>query len=87
MKRKESNFFQELLDRFMKVYNSIPAQLKPPIGLAQLQYTEYFDGEFSLWLSERRSTSFVSMMKKTIEVDMKLVVARKKKRDEWEWRR
>ena len=48
---------------------------------------ESFDGEFSLWLSERRSTSLEAMMKDAIELDVNLVVARKKKRDEGEWRR
>ena len=71
----------------MKVYNSILAQFKPPIGSTQLQYIEYFDGEFSLWLSERRLTSLVAMMKDDIELEVKLVTARKNKRDEREWRR
>ena len=71
----------------MKVYNYIPAQFKPPIGFAQLQYEEYFDGEFSLWLSKRILTSLAAMMKYFIEVEVKLIVERKKKRDEGEWRR
>ena len=36
MGRRESEFIQEFSDRFMKVYNSICAQLKPPIGSSQL---------------------------------------------------
>ena len=34
MKRWEIESFQEFSDRFMKVYNSIPSQFKPPIGSA-----------------------------------------------------
>ena len=71
----------------MKVYNYIPSQFKPPIGSVQLQYAESFDGEFSLWLSEIRSTSLEAMMKDDIDVEVKLVTVRKKKRDEGEWRR
>ena len=71
----------------MKVYNSIPSQFKPPIGSAQLQFFEAFDGEFSLWLSERRSASLEDMMKHSIEVEVNLTPARKKKREEGEWRR
>ena len=71
----------------MKVYNYIPSQFKPPIGSAQLQYAESFDGEFSLWLSEIRSTSLEAMMKDTIEVEVNLTAARKNKRDEGEWRK
>ena len=36
MRRKERNSIKEFLDRFMKVYNSIPAQFKPPIGSSPL---------------------------------------------------
>ena len=57
MKRGESESFQEFSDRFMKVYNAIPSQFKPPLVFAQLQYAEAFDSEFTLWLSERRSAS------------------------------
>ena len=71
----------------MKVYNYIPSQFKPPIGSTQLQYAEAFDGEFSLWLSERRKTSLEAMMKDAIEVEVNLTSVRKKKRDEGEWRR
>ena len=63
----------------MKVYNSIPAQFKPPTSFAQLQYSEAFDSEFTLWLSERRSTSLVAVMKYSIEVEVSLTTARKKK--------
>ena len=36
MRRKESDYVQEFLDTFMKVYNSIAAQFKPPLGSTQL---------------------------------------------------
>ena len=71
----------------MKVYNSIPSQFKPPIVSSQLQYAEALDGEFYLWLSERRSASLVAMVKYSIEVEVNLVAARKKKREKGEWRR
>ena len=32
IRRKESDFVQEFLDTFMKMYNSIPNQFKPPLG-------------------------------------------------------
>ena len=87
MRRKESESIQEFSNRFMKVYNSIPAKFKPPIGSSHLQYGESFDGEFSLWISERILTSLVAMMKYSIEVEVYLITARKKKRDVGEWRR
>ena len=54
IRRDESEFVQKFFDRFRKVYNTIPTQVKPPASAAQLQYAEDFDSEFSLWLSERR---------------------------------
>ena len=32
IRRKESDFVQEFSDTFMKKYNSIPTQFKPPLG-------------------------------------------------------
>ena len=87
MKRRESESFQEFSDRFMKVYNSITAQFKPPIGSAQLQYVEAFDNEFTLWLSERILASLAAMMKDAKEVEVNLKASRKKKIDEGEWKR
>ena len=79
MKRRESEYIQDFSDEFMKVYNSIPSQFKPPIGSSQLHYVESFDSEFTLWLSERRSASLEAMMKDAIEVEVNLVAARKNK--------
>ena len=87
MRGKESESLQVFFDRFMKVYNAIPSQFKPPIGSSQLQYAEAFDSEFTLWLSERRSTSLEAMMKYAIEVEVNLTATRKKKMNEGELRR
>ena len=87
MRRGESESIHEFSDRFMKTYNAIPTQFKPPVGFSQLQYVEAFDSDFTLWLIERISASLGDMMKDTIEVEVNLTAARKKKRDEGEWRR
>jgi len=71
----------------MKVYNAIPAQFKPPPGSAQLQYAEAFDSEFTLLLCERKSASLADMMNEAVEVEVNLMSARRKKRDEGEWQR
>ena len=60
--------------------------MKPPIGSTQLHYVEAFDSDFTLWLSERRSTSLEAMMKDAIEVEVNLTATRNNKRDEGEWR-
>ena len=51
----------------MKTYNAIPTQFKPPPSSAQLHYDEAFDSEFTLWLSERISTSLEDMLKYSID--------------------
>ena len=37
IRREESESFQEFSDRFMKVYNDIPSDFKPPPKISQLQ--------------------------------------------------
>lgn len=78
---------QEFLDRFMKVFSAISAQFMPPLGSAQLQYAEAFDSEFTLLLCERKSATLVDMMNDAVEVEVNLTSARRKKRDEGDWRR
>lgn len=85
MTRKESEFVQEFSDKFMKIYNSIPAQFKPPPGSAQIQYAEAFDNEFTLLLCERKLASLADMMNKAFEVEVNLTAASRKKRDEGKW--
>jgi hypothetical protein len=53
---------KEFSTRFMKVYNSIPIEVQPPPGVVQLQYVNYFDNDFSLMLTEIRSTTLGAMM-------------------------
>ena len=45
----------------MRVYNSIPIDIKPLVGTAKLHYDDAFDGEFALLLRERKSTSPLAM--------------------------
>jgi hypothetical protein len=59
----------------MKVYNSIPNQLNPPLGVAQLHYVDAFKSEFSLLLRERISTSLTDMMNDAIEVEVNLATS------------
>ena len=53
---------QSFSSRFMKVYNVIPEQVKPPPGATQLHYTYAFDSDFALLLRERRSCTLTDMM-------------------------
>jgi len=67
IKRAPKEMVQEFSACFVKVYNSIPVELKPPPGFAQLQYTNSFDNDFSLLLRERRSANLGAMMRNSIK--------------------
>ena len=45
----------EFSSRFMRVYKSIPADIKPSPGAAKLHYHDAFDNDFALLLRERKS--------------------------------
>jgi hypothetical protein len=72
---------QEFSARFMKVYNSIPMEVKPPPGAAQLRYVDSFDSDFSLLLRERRSNTLGAMMSDVIEVEVNLMASGKIKQN------
>ena len=51
---------------FMRTYESILVDVKPPPGAAKLHYADHFDSEFTFLLRERRSTSLENMMQDAI---------------------
>jgi hypothetical protein len=77
LKRDPAETVQEFSTRFMKVYNSIPDQVKPPLGAAQLHYVDAFSSDFALLLRERRYATLVDMMNDAIEVEVNLMASRK----------
>jgi hypothetical protein len=52
MKRSPDKTVQEFSARFIKVYNLIPIEVKPPPKAAQLIYVDSFESDFSLLLRE-----------------------------------
>ena len=63
--------------RFMKVYDVIPAEVKPLVGDAQLHYVDSFDSDIALLLRERRSMSLNDMMTDAIKAEVNLMASRK----------
>jgi hypothetical protein len=61
---------QEFSTRFMNVYNSIPTEVKPRLGVSQLRYVDSFDNHFSLLLREIRSNTLDDMMSDEIELEV-----------------
>jgi hypothetical protein len=77
MKKAPEETVQEFSAHFMKVYNSIPAEVQPPPGAAQLRYADSFDNDFTLLLRERRSTNLDAIMSNAIEVEVNMMASGK----------
>jgi hypothetical protein len=70
MRRSPDEIMQVFSARFIKVYNSIPTNVKPSPRAAQLIYVDSFEIDFYLLFRERRSTSLDDMMNYAIEVEI-----------------
>jgi hypothetical protein len=81
MKKAPEETVQEFSAHFLKVYNSIPVEVKPPPppppGVVQLWYADSFDSDFSLLLRERRSTSLDAIMSNVVEVEVNMMASGK----------
>jgi hypothetical protein len=77
LKRDYAEAVQEFSTRFMKVCNSIPDQVKPPLGATQLHYVDAFSSDFALLLRETRYATSADMMNDVIEVELNLMAYRK----------
>ena len=63
----------------MKLYNSIPTDIKPPIGASKLHYADAFDSDFALLLREIKSATLPDMLKDDVEVEANLMASSKMK--------
>jgi hypothetical protein len=77
MRKALEETVQEFSTCFLKVYNSIPVEVKPPTGVAQLWYADSFDNYFALLLRERRSTSLNAIMSNIVEVEVNMMASGK----------
>ena len=57
IKKGGFEYVHEFSSRFMRVYNSIPTDIKPMVGTAKLHYVDSFDGDFALLLREKINKS------------------------------
>jgi hypothetical protein len=81
MKISPEETMQEFSSRFMKVYNSIPTEVKPLPRVAQLRYDDSFDNDFSLLLRERIYSTLGTMMRDAIEFEVNLMASGKIKQN------
>ena len=68
--------------RFNAIYNAIPANLKPPVGLALLKFPNGFDADMAYQLRERDPSSLEDMHKIAVNVEANLLAKRARTRAE-----
>ena len=61
----------------MRVYNSIPIDIKPLAGAAKLHHVDAFDSDFALLLRERKSASLLVMFQYALEVESNIMASGK----------
>ena len=69
----------EFSSRFMRVYNSIPEDIKPSTVAAKLHYARAFDNDFAFSLRERKSTTLAAMFTDSLEVEVNMMASGKMK--------
>jgi uncharacterized small protein (DUF1192 family) len=75
LKKMEGESVSDFSKRFNKMYNKIPAEIKPSEASAQISYAGAFDHDFCLLLRERRATSLAQMQDAAIEVESNMLAA------------
>ena len=61
----------------MRVYNSIPADIKPSPGADKLHYVDAFDNDFALLLREINSDTLPAMFIDALEVEANMMACGK----------
>jgi hypothetical protein len=75
LKKMEGESVSDFSKRFNKMYNKIPAEIKPSEASAQISYAGAFDPDFCLLLRERRATSLAQMQDTAVEVESNVLAA------------
>jgi ribonuclease HI len=75
LKKMEGESVSDFSKRFNKMYNKIPAEIKPSEASAKISYASAFGPDFCLLLRERRATSLAQMQDAAIEVESNVLAA------------
>jgi len=73
IKRGPNETIEEYCDRFNRVYNAIPAAIKPPPELSLIHFLEGFDVNMAYQLRERDPTALEEMQSNAVKVDTNLL--------------
>ena len=70
----------EFIQRFNKLYNKIPIEVKPSQPAAKVTFTGAFEPDFSLLLRERRGADLTRMQDGAVEIESNMMALGKLKR-------
>jgi hypothetical protein len=73
LKRKEGESVSDFSKIFNKMYNNIPAKIKPTESSAKITYDSSFDPDFCLMLRERRDTSLAHVQDEALKLDSNML--------------
>lgn len=76
IKRNVGESVQDYCIRFNSIYNAIPADIKPPMGLALIKFPDGFDPDMAYQLRERYSLTLEDMQKIAISIEANLLANR-----------
>jgi hypothetical protein len=75
LKKVEGESVSDFSKRFNKMYNKIPAEIKPSEASAKISYASAFGPDFCLLLRARRATTLAQMQDAAIEVESNVLAA------------
>jgi hypothetical protein len=79
LRKKNSESVLEFTQRFNKLYNKIPTEVKPSQPAAKVTFAGAFDPDFALLLRERRSVDLTKMQDDALEIESNMMASGKLK--------
>jgi hypothetical protein len=79
LKKKNSETVMEFILRFNKLYNKIPAAVKPSEPSAKVTFAGAFEPDFALLLRERRGATLNRMQDDAVEIESNMMASGKLK--------
>ena len=76
IKQNVGESVQDYCIRFNSIYNAIPADIKPPMGLDLIKFLNSFDPDMAYQLRERDLTTLEDMQKIAVSVEANLLAKR-----------
>jgi hypothetical protein len=76
LRKKNSESVLEFTQRFNKLYNKIPTEVKPSQPATKVTFFGDFDPDFSLLLRERRSVDLTKMVDDSLEIESNMMASK-----------